>query len=104
MVPMTALGVFVPAWKVFSLSQPLNSLAFLTDGVHWGTGDFAYLRDVMLLASLSGIAGLYLLEHLGTSSLQLVWTLTAGWMSLRAVFGLLRIWPGIGKSPFRERQ
>ncbi len=33
------------------LFQPINAFAFATDGIHWGTGDFRYLRNAMLGAS-----------------------------------------------------
>jgi hypothetical protein len=30
-----------------------------------------------------------------------VWLVTAGWIAVRAVFGVARIWPGIGAAPLR---
>ncbi|MCF6278564.1 MAG: MATE family efflux transporter, partial [Anaerolineales bacterium] len=45
LVPASAVGVFLPAWAVSAFSQPINSLAFLTDGAHWGTGDYRFLRN-----------------------------------------------------------
>jgi len=102
LVPSTAVGVFISAWGISSLSQPINSLAFLTDGVHWGTGDFRYLRNAMLLASLTGIISIWILEQSGSSSLVWVWILIGGWNILRGLFGILRIWPGIGQSIFKE--
>ena len=102
LVPSTAVGVFISAWGISSLSQPINSLAFLTDGVHWGTGDFRYLRNAMLLASLAGIISIWILEQSGSSSLAWVWILIGGWNILRGLFGILRIWPGIGQSIFKE--
>ena len=102
LVPSTAVGVFISAWGISSLSQPINSLAFLTDGVHWGTGDFRYLSNAMLLASLAGIISIWILEQSGSSSLVWVWILIGGWNILRGLFGILRIWPGIGQSIFKE--
>jgi len=102
LVPSTAVGVFISAWGISSLSQPINSLAFLTDGVHWGTGDFRYLRNAMLLASLAGIISIWILEQSSSSSLVWVWILIGGWNILRGLFGILRIWPGIGQSIFKE--
>jgi MATE family multidrug resistance protein len=102
LVPVSAAAIFIPAWWVSTLSQPLNSIAFLTDGVHMGTGDFAYLRNAVLIASLVGTLGLWLLERSGTSTLIWVWILTGIWILLRGSLGLLRIWPGIGNSIFRN--
>ena len=104
LVPFTAVGVFLSAWGISSLSQPINSLAFLTDGVHWGTGDFRYLRNAMLLASLVGIISIWILEQSGNISLVWVWILIGGWNIVRGLFGILRIWPGIGQSIFKEIQ
>ncbi len=102
LVPFTAVDVFISAWGISSLSQPINSLAFLTDGVHWGTGDFRYLSNAMLLASLAGIISIWILEQSEYSSLVWVWVLIGGWNILRGLFGILRIWPGIGQSIFKE--
>jgi MATE family multidrug resistance protein len=103
LVPAASISVFLPAWAVSSVSQPLNSLAFLTDGVHWGTGDYRYLRNAMLIASAVGISGLWLLDMRGDGSLSWIWVLIGIWIAFRALFGMLRIWPGIGKSVFVDR-
>ena len=104
LVPFTAVGVFLSAWGISSLSQPINSLAFLTDGVHWGTGDFRYLRNAMFLASLAGMIGIWTMEQSNRNSLAWVWILIGGWNFLRGLFGILRIWPGIGQSIFKSSQ
>jgi MATE family multidrug resistance protein len=101
LVPASAVAVFIPAWLVSTLSQPLNSIAFLTDGVHMGTGDFGFLRNAVLTSSLIGILGLWLLERSGEGTLFWIWILITIWIILRGAFGLLRIWPGIGNSVFR---
>ncbi len=103
LVPTASISIFLTAWAVSSVSQPLNSLAFLTDGVHWGTGDYRYLRNAMIIASAIGIGGLWLVESKGNGSLSWVWVMIGVWITLRAAFGLLRIWPGIGKSVFQGK-
>ena len=103
LVPAASVSVFLSAWAISSVSQPLNSLAFLTDGVHWGTGDYQYLRNAMIVATAIGISGLWLVESKGNGSLVWVWVMIGAWISLRAAFGLLRIWPGIGKSVFQGK-
>ncbi len=102
LVPPESVAMFLPAWVVFSLSQPLNSLAFLTDGAHWGTGDYGYLRNVMLFATAVGVAGIWVVTRMDSPTLAWVWIVTAVWVLVRAVFGVLRIWPGIGASRFEE--
>lgn len=102
LVPATAVGVFLPAWSASAISQPISSLAFLTDGVHWGTGDYRFLRNAMIVASVVGVGGVWLVDFTGASSLIWVWIVVGVWVTVRAAFGVLRIWPGIGNSVFRD--
>jgi MATE family multidrug resistance protein len=101
LVPAASLAVFLPAWAVSSLSQPLNSLAFLTDGAHLGTGDYRFLRNAMGTATIVGVAAIWGAEYLGNSTLTWIWIATALWVIVRAAFGMLRIWPGFGNSDFK---
>ncbi len=101
LVPETAVRVFLPAWAVSAISQPVSSLAFLTDGVHWGTGDYRFLRNAMIMAALVGFGGVWLLEIYEADALYWVWIVVGIWVSVRALFGVLRIWPGIGNRIFR---
>ncbi len=103
LVPATAVALFHPAWLAAALSQPLNALSFATDGLHWGTGDYRFLRNVMLLATALGAPMLLALDVGRPGALTWVWLITVGWISVRAAFGVLRIWPGIGRSPWTER-
>ena len=104
LVPATALAVFYPAWFLAAISQPINALAFLTDGVHWGTGDFRYLRNVVTLATAVGAAGLLMIDTASPNALTWVWAVTIVWISIRAGFGVARVWPGIGHSPFKAER
>lgn len=103
LVPAAAISAFLPAWAVSAISQPVSSLAFLTDGVHWGTGDYRYLRNAMIVAALAGFCGIYFLDRFEMDALFWVWIVVGVWVSVRALFGVLRIWPGIGNSIFREQ-
>lgn len=98
-LPPEAGAAFGVVWLLCAVSQPLNAIAFGTDGVHWGAGDFAYLRTAMLLASGLGILSLDMIDRSSSAALGLVWTLTFVWIAIRAIAGLLRIWPGIGRAP-----
>ncbi len=62
LVPPGAQAVFWPAWFAAAIIQPVNALAFVTDGINWGTADFRYLRNVMFVATGVGIAGLLLID------------------------------------------
>ncbi len=101
LVPESAQMAFLGAWWVAALFQPLNSLSFVTDGIHWGTSDYRFLRNAMSLATATGALLLVLLEsHLGFDLTQ-VWLITGVWITIRAGFGVARIWPGFGASPLR---
>jgi len=86
---------------VTCLVQPLNALAFGTDGILWGTGDFRFLRNVVTAATLCGVAALYMVDKNYPGALTWIWIITGVWITIRALFGVLRIWPGIGNSPFK---
>ncbi len=97
-VSMVLLGqeptaIFVSAWWIAALSQPINAVAFVTDGIHWGSGDYRYLRNAMLVASGVGMMGLALVETSTAPTLEQVWITIGVWITLRAAFGLGRIWP-----------
>lgn len=100
LVPVSAGGLFTGIWMISCLSQPINALAFASDGIHWGTSDFGYLRNVMILASLTGGFLLINIDIQSPDALFQVWLCIAFWCAVRSLFGILRIWPGIGKSPF----
>ncbi len=102
LVPPEARVFFQTAWLVAAAMQPVTALSFSTDGIHWGTGDFRFLRNVMILATGAGCAGLLLIGGNGTRALVAVWAVTGLWVSIRALFGMLRVWPAIGRSPFKK--
>ena len=99
LVPPAAHAAFFAAWPVAAIFQPVNAIAFNTDGVHWGTSDYRFLRNAMLVSSGVGIAGLAALEASGRQSLEAVWWVAGLWITLRAAFGAGRIWPGAQRAP-----
>ena len=101
LVPETGRALFFSAWTVSSLFQPIAALAFVTDGIHWGTGDFRFLRNVVVLSTVCGGAALLTLEAFDQASLLLIWWITGFWVLIRAVLGIIRIWPGSASSPLR---
>lgn len=99
LVPPTARELFASAWWVAALAQPLNAVSFVTDGIHWGTRDYRYLRNAMLLASLVGSALLLASDAQGSASVFGIWAITGLWILMRAGLGALRVWPGVGQAP-----
>jgi MATE family multidrug resistance protein len=99
LVPASARALFAPAWWVAALAQPLNGLAFVTDGIHWGTGDYFFLFLAMLAATALGALMLFAPRPPGMEPLVWIWGATVLWIGVRAAFGVARIWPGLGASP-----
>jgi len=102
LLPPSAAGIFFAAWLMALIFQPINALAFATDGIHWGTGDFRFLRNVMISATAFGAIAVYLLDETVSGALTRIWIITGCWITIRAGFGVSRIWPGIGKSPLKR--
>lgn len=101
LVPTVSVTLFHPVWIIATLFQPIAAIAFVTDGIHWGTGDFRYLRNVVVCATSLAAFSLILAEYFGIASLNLIWWVTGGWICIRAAFGVFRIWPGSPCSPLR---
>ena len=104
LVPPSAINLFIPAWAIAALIQPVNALAFATDGIHWGTGDFRYLRNAIITATTCGAVAIYLLDETMAGALTWIWLITAFWIVIRALFGVIRIWPGLGNSPLKMKR
>ncbi len=104
LVPPSAIDLFIPAWAIAALIQPVNALAFATDGIHWGTGDFRYLRNAVITATTCGAIAIYLLDETMAGALTWIWLISAFWIVIRALFGVIRIWPGLGNSPLKRNK
>lgn len=98
-LPAEVRPIFAAAWLTCALAQPMNAIAFVTDGIHWGTSDFRFLRNAMLASTAGGLIALFALDP----GLTGVWIITAAWITVRSVFGIVRIWPGIGRAPLRDQ-
>ena len=99
LVPLSGAAFFYPAWSVSAVFQPVAAIAFVTDGIHWGTGDFRYLRNAVIVATIIGLSLLLTAEAVDKQSLTLIWWITGFWLLVRSVFGTIRIWPGTSRCP-----
>ncbi|KAL6601377.1 hypothetical protein ACP70R_044597 [Stipagrostis hirtigluma subsp. patula] len=69
-----------------SASQPINALAFIFDGLHFGVSDFSYsASSMMVVGALSSLFLLYAPQIFGLPG---VWAGLALFMSLRMTAGL----------------
>ncbi|RYQ95767.1 hypothetical protein Ahy_B08g091119 [Arachis hypogaea] len=66
-------------------TQPINSLAFVFDGVNYGASDFAYSAYSLVLVSLASIATLFLLSR--ANGFVGIWIALAIYMGLRMFAG-----------------
>jgi MATE family multidrug resistance protein len=92
LVPVEARTVFASAWWVAALVQPLNAVAFVTDGILWGAGDYRFMRNAMLVATATGVVGLGAIDVEGEHVLLLVNVVTVAWVLVRAGAGAWRAW------------
>lgn len=72
-------------------AQPVNAVAFVTDGLHMGALRFTWLRNGMLVSTALVLT---LLFFASAVDLTTIWRLTAVWITLRAGWGLLGLGPG----------
>ncbi len=101
LVPAEARPAFDGAWWIAAAVQPFNAVTFVTDGLHWAARDYAYLRNAVFVATVLAGAVVLWLPHDPDRGLAWVWLATAGWICVRALFGLVRIWPGVGERSWR---
>ncbi|KAJ8492686.1 hypothetical protein OPV22_014407 [Ensete ventricosum] len=79
-----------------ALTQPINSLAFVFDGINYGASDFAYSAYSMVLVALVSIACLIVLSS--SHGFVGIWIALSIYMSLRMFAGFWRI--GTAKGPW----
>ena len=102
LVPRPARELFTMGWTICALSQPINAVSFVTDGIHWGTGDYAYLRNAMLLATVVSVILLQLIDRTQPYAFSQVWLVMVVWTTVRGICGAVRVWPGVGNAVLKE--
>ncbi|KAL6575526.1 Protein DETOXIFICATION 43 [Orobanche hederae] len=75
-------------------TQPINSLAFVFDGVNFGASDFAYSAYSMVLVSVVSIGSLFVLSK--SNGFIGIWLALTIYMGLRTLVGFWRIGTGTG--------
>ena len=103
-IPPLAAALFSVPWRIAALTQPISGLTFGTDGVHFGSGDFKFLRNAVLAALVVGAILVLLADPDSPGALNFVWWSFTVWTSVRAVAGTLRIWPGFGMAPLARQR
>lgn len=72
-----------------SASQPLNALAYIFDGLHYGVSDFPYAAYSMMI--VGAISSAFLLYATSVLGLKGVWSGLAVFMGLRTLAGYIRL-------------
>ncbi|KAK7392859.1 hypothetical protein VNO78_21309 [Psophocarpus tetragonolobus] len=81
-----------------AVTQPINTLAFVFDGVNYGASDFTYSAFSMIMVALVSIMSLYMLSSsLGFTG---IWIALSIYMTLRILAGFWRIGTGSGPWSF----
>ncbi|XP_061348402.1 protein DETOXIFICATION 43-like isoform X3 [Gastrolobium bilobum] len=78
-------------------TQPINSLAFVFDGVNYGASDFAYSAYSLVMVSLASVTSLFLLYK--SKGFVGIWIALTIYMSLRMFAGVWRM--GTATGPWR---
>ncbi len=77
------LQTFYAIFYIVILSLPMNTLAFVFDGLFKGLGEMKYLRNVLLSATFLGfLPSLYLGKYLGWG-FYAIWIAFVVWMAIR---------------------
>ncbi|PWA43552.1 MATE efflux family protein [Artemisia annua] len=82
-------------------TQPINSIAFVFDGVNFGASDFAYSAYSMILVAIGSIGSLFALYKAG--GFVGIWVALSIFMGLRAIAGIWRMGTGTGPWSFLRK-
>ncbi|XP_030494235.2 protein DETOXIFICATION 42 [Cannabis sativa] len=80
-----------------AVTQPINALAFVFDGINYGASDFAYSAYSMVLVGIISIWCLFVLSS--TYGFVGIWIALSLYMTLRTCVGFWRV--GTGTGPWR---
>ena len=79
------LAIFYSMFFMILISQPLNAIAFTLDSIFKGIGEMAYLRNVLLGATILGfIPALYFAKYMGWGLIG-IWGAVLIWIAYRAI-------------------
>ncbi|KAI3739957.1 hypothetical protein L2E82_30371 [Cichorium intybus] len=82
-------------------TQPINSIAFIFDGVNFGASDFAYSAYSMILVAVGSIGSLFGLYK--AAGFIGIWIALSIFMGLRVIVGIWRMGTGTGPWSFLRK-
>ncbi len=77
------LMIFGSAFWIVLLMQPVNSVAFVFDGIFKGLGEAKYLRNTLLAATFLGFVPVLLIGDYFNLKLYAIWIAFGVWMLIR---------------------
>ncbi len=77
------LNTFYAVFFIVLLGFPMNTVAFVLDGLFKGLGEMRYLRNVLLLATFLGFVPMLYLGKIMNWGLAGIWIAFAVWMAIR---------------------
>ncbi|GLT62314.1 hypothetical protein SLA2020_349620 [Shorea laevis] len=80
--------------RMFAATQPINSIAFVFDGINFGASDFAYTAYSMVLVAGVSIGSLFFLSK--SNGFVGIWIALTIYMILRMFAGVWRMGTGTG--------
>jgi Na+-driven multidrug efflux pump len=80
---MSVLSAFYSIFIIVLLSFPMNTVAFVLDGLFKGLGEMRYLRNVLLTATFLGFVPVMFLCKIFNLGLYGIWIAFAVWMLIR---------------------
>ncbi|MGB5698416.1 MATE family efflux transporter [Muriicola sp.] len=83
------LKTFYSVFFIVILALPVNTVAFVFDGLFKGLGEMRYLRNVLLSATFLGFIPVLYLSNLFNLGLQGIWIAISVWMFIR---GAALVW------------
>jgi putative MATE family efflux protein len=86
------LKTFYSVFFILIIGLPINSMAFVLDGLFKGLGEMKYLRNILLSATFLGfVPMLYLSKYLGWG-LYGIWIALTFWMVIRSAALVIKFW------------
>ena len=81
---VTVLQTFYSIFFIVILAQPMNTIAFVFDGIFKGLGEMKYLRNVLLVATFIGFIPVLYISQYFNLGLYGIWIALTVWMAIRS--------------------
>ncbi|MGB5236650.1 MAG: MATE family efflux transporter [Flavobacteriaceae bacterium] len=78
------LQTFYSIFYIVILAQPMNTIAFVFDGIFKGLGEMKYLRNVLLVATFFGFVPVLYISLNFELGLHGIWIALTVWMAIRS--------------------